>query len=293
MALPYQKHLEWLCFEDMSPKDIRKFYDNVQLPLPTDKDIEETKARIADIPIPKHIKKNVSRGIFKYEENSYWEKIGYGELHAWRCQRPTKYWPAVGRILNHPLMRVALDVCIITGVDYDKITVILPQTFRVDFTDPAIDLYKKFFGNFQAFDRGDWSAYLERLKEDQYVYVRIFAALTKPRDEAMILCGLPPERAFSDFLRNVLASASYKFNYYSRQNTPEADHEARKWAKVGFEAGEKFEKYGAGDVSDFAKLVQTEFEYVEPSITTLDSETAQKMLPNTRTDGNDNPAKPA
>jgi hypothetical protein len=223
--------------------------------------------------------------MFKYEDNSYWEKLGYGELHAWRCDRPTKYWPAVGRIINHPLMRTALDVCIITGMDYDKVSIILPQTFRVDFAEPAIDLYKKIFGNYESFSKLDWTDYLNRLKEDQYVYVRIFSALTKPRDEALLLCGLPAEKAFSDFLKNVLASASYKYNYYARQNTPEADAEARRWAKVGFEAGEKFEKYGAGDVSDFAKLVQTEFEYVTPELETLDQATAQQLLPTSTSSG--------
>ena len=285
MALPFAKHLEWLCFEGMDPKNIRKFYENVQLPLPTDKDINEATARISTMAVPNSVKKAVSRGIFKFEDNSYWEKLGYGELHAWRCDRPTKYWPAVGRIINHPLMRVALDVCIITGMDYDKISILLPQTYRVEFQEPAIDLYKKFFGNFETFQKDDWGDYLERLRDDQYVYIRIFSALTKPRDEALILCGLPAEKAFSDFLRNVLASASYKYNYYVRQNTLAGDAEARKWAKVGFEAGEKFEKYGAGDVSDFAKLVQTEFEYVTPEIPTIDQSTAQQMLPSTKPAG--------
>jgi hypothetical protein len=285
MALPFSKHLDWLCLEGMNPKDIRKFYDNVQLPIPTDKDIEEATARVDALIIPKSVKKSVIRGMFKYEDNSYWEQHGFGELHAWRCNRPTKYWPAVGRILNHPLMRVALDVCTITGVEQEKIAIILPQTFKVEFAEPAIDLYKKIFGNFESFSKQDWTDYLARLKDDQYVYVRIFSALTKPKDEALLLCGLPAEKAFSDFLKNVLASASYKYNYYARQNTPEADAEARRWAKVGFEAGEKFEKYGAGDVSDFAKLVQTEFEYVTPEIETLDQAVAQQLLPSTKGEG--------
>jgi len=171
-------------------------------------------------------------------------------------------------------------------MELDKVAVLIPQTFKVNLTEGAIDLYKKIFGNYESFSKLDWTDYLSRLSNDHYVHVRLFSALTKPRDEALILCGLPAEKAFSDFLRNVLASANYKFNYYMRQNTPEADAEARRWAKVGFEAGEKFEKYGAGDVSDFAKLVQTEFEYVTPDIPTIDQALALQMLPQTMEEKN-------
>ena len=58
-----------------------------------------------------------------------------------------------------------------------------------------------------------------------------------------------------------------------------ADADARKWAKIGFEAGEKFEKYGAADASDFAALVQTEFHYVTSDIPTIDANIAAQIRP--------------
>lgn len=280
MGLPFRKHLEWLCIEEMDTKSIQNFYDNIQLPVPTLKDIEEASARIVNLILPPSVKKNIKKGIYKAEDNFAWEKAGYGELHQWRCSKgKDDTWSQVGKILNHPLMRTSLDVCNIIGMEEDKITVLSSQVYKVQITEDAIRLYKKFFGNFENFGRQDWRDYLSRLSEDHYVYTRIFAALTRPREEALVLCGLPTENQFSDFLKNVLAVANYKFNHYSRQNSKEGDSEARKWAKIGFESGEKFDKFGAADASDFAKLVQTEFEYVTPNFETLDGALASDIRP--------------
>jgi len=279
MGLPYKRHLEWLCLESLETDKIQEFYDNVQLPVPTDEDISAAIAKVETLVIPPVVRKNLRRGLYKKEDNWAWDKLGYGDLHQWRYAGNDPNWEVVGKVLNHPLMRTALDACTVSNMEDERMITMLSQVYKITLTIEALDLYRKYFGNFHSFSRADWKAYLSRVIDDNYVYVRIFSALTRPRDEVLHLCGLPAEGQFSDFLKNVLATASYKFNYYSRQNSPEADTEARRWAKVGFESGEKFEKYGAGDATDFAKLVQTEFEYVTPQIETLDAALAAQIRP--------------
>lgn len=279
MGLPFLKHLEWLVLEGLDLKTIHDFYDNIQLPLPTEQDLEKAQASIDKLPLPPVIKKRVNKGIFKAEDTPYWDKLGYGDLHRWRCGRATLDWTHVGKMLNHPLMRTSLDACLIAGVEQEKIVMLLPQVYNLRLTEGAIALYSKYFGGFQNFTKTDWNNYLERLREDQYVYSRIFAALTKPKEEVLHLCGLPNDKQFSDFLKNVLATANYKFNYYAKQGSSDSDISAVNWAKIGIVAGEKFEKFGAGDASDFAKLVQTEFQYVTPEIETLSPELALEMRP--------------
>lgn len=279
MGLPFKKHLEWLCIEGLETKQIQDFYDNIQLPIPTQNDISKATTHVTSLIVPPAAKKNIAKGLFKKEDSWVWEKHGYGDLHKRRCDSNDSNWSTVGKLLNHPLMRTALDACSICNFEDDKIMVMLSQIYKIQLTQEALDLYRKYFGNFLNFQKTDWKKYLGRLVDDPYVYTRIFAALTKPRDEVLHLCGLPPENVFSDFLKNVLATASYKFNHYARQGSPEAEKEARKWAKVGFEAGEKFDKFGAADASDFAKLVQTEFEYVTPQIDTIDAEIAAQIRP--------------
>ena len=264
----------------MDEKKIQDFYDNIQFPVPTLEDIKAATEKVEDMVITPAMRRNLKRGVYKKEESVFWDKVGYGELHRWRCDSGKDTdWPIVGKLLNHPLMRVALDACTISGFDDEKIIVMLSQVYKINLSQEAVDRYRKFFGNFRDFDRNSWRKYLERIVNDNYVYTRIFAALTRPRDEVLHLCGLPSENAFSDFLKNVLATSAYKFNHYSKRNSPEADAEARKWAKVGFESGEKFEKFGAADASDFAKLVQTEFIYATSEFPTIDANIAAQIRP--------------
>lgn len=279
MSLPFFKHLEWLCLEGTKLKDIQSFYDNIQLPIPTEDDVAKAQDRVDKLMMPPGIKKRLQKMVFKDEDTPVWGRLGFEDLHRWRCNKATKHWSMVGKLLNHPLMRVGLDICIIIKLDLEKARLMLSNTYGLELSDEAVHLYMHYFGNFDNFTKTDWQEYLERLVEDQYVYTRIFAALTKPKDEVLHLCGLPSEKQFSDFLKNVLATASYKFNHYSRQNTVEADSVAMDWAKIGIVSGEKFEKFGAGDISDFAKLVQTEFEYITSPIDTLSPEMAQNIRP--------------
>lgn len=285
MSLPFRRHLEWLVIEGMNLQEVQKFYDNIQLPLPTEEDMELAEAEISRKMVPPGLRRKVSKKIYKAAEAPIWDKLGYGDLFRWRCGHASPEWSQVGRVLNHPLMRTSLDCCIIINMDPDKVEAILPQVFGLPISLAAQDLYKKYFGAFESFDKDSWGGYLERLVEDQYVYTRVFAALTRPKDEVLHLLGLPTEKQFSDFLKNVLATANYKFNYYSRQGTVEADVVAMDWAKVGIVSGEKYEKFGAGDATDFAKLVQTEFEFVTPAIETLSPELALSMRPKTQGEG--------
>ncbi|NBO09710.1 MAG: hypothetical protein EBV30_10310, partial [Actinobacteria bacterium] len=67
--------------------------------------------------------------------------------------------------------------------------------------------------------------------------------------------------------------------HYSRMSTPQADGQARAWAKVGFDAGVKYEKFSASDVQDFAKTVQTEFDYIESDIPTVQPDMLSQIKP--------------
>lgn len=267
MSLPYTRHLEWLTLEGLDDKAIQSFYDGIQLPLPTGDDIQKAHEKTRSLIIPPAVKRNLMKRKYLASDTPVWEKLGYGELHARRVRdRVSAEWEMVGRLLNHPVMRTALDCLLVARYPLERICVLLPQVYGLPLSEAGIGLYQKYFANFEHFQRGDWSAYLDRVREDHYVYVRMFTALTRPVDEVLHLCSLPTEKQFTDFLRNVLAAADYKFKYYLRSNTSEADVHARRWAKVGFEAGERIEKYGASDMTDFAKLVQTEFEYISGEV---------------------------
>ncbi len=289
MILPYQRHLEWLLLEGQSEEQIQKFYYNIQFPKITKASMEAAREKIQRLPLPPMIRRNLNRGVFRMEDNGIWSKLGYGEMHARRCTaKPTREWENVGKLLAHPVMRLAVDCCLITKLDHEKIHQLLPQVYSLPLSVNAISLYEEIFFNCANMDRDDWVKFMDLHREDPYSYQRLYAALTKSTDEVLFLLGLPTQKQYTDFLKNVLAASHFKFQFYMRQNTPDADAEARKWAKVGFEAGEKFEKYGASDITDFAKLVQTEFEYVTPEIPTLTPELLSSVIPTTKEESKEN-----
>lgn len=277
--MPYSKHLEWLLIEGQAPEQITAFYDNIQMPVPTASIIAEHKEKVDKLIIPPGIKKMLQKGVFKQEYKAVWERLGYGEIYGKRCGLEPKIWEELGRILAHPVMRISLDALIICKLDEEKLIQILPSQYSLRISEESLKLYKKYFGNYENFLRGDWKSYLNIVKNDSFIFQRVFTALTKSSDEVLHICGLPTQKQYSDFLRNVLATADYKFKHYSRQNDPGADDAARKWAKIGVDSGEKYEKYGASDANDFAKLVQTEFEYVEQEFATIDEATMESIRP--------------
>lgn len=280
MRFPYAKHLEWLLLEGTPHEEIISFYDNIQLPVPSHEHLATYEEKIASLVIPPGAKKRLLRKQYNKElDLGAWDRLGYGPFFLQRCGEAPQGLSEVGKILNHPVMRIALDCVTIARMDDEKILLLLPQGFNLALSEEALKLYRQYFGNFDDFSKKDWQAYLNLMAEDRYAHTRFFTALTRPADEVLHLCGLPTQKQFSDFLKNVLATANYRFNHYARVGSPEADLHARKWAKVGIEAGEKFEKFGAGDANDFAKLVQTEFEYVTPDIETLDESLAQAIRP--------------
>ncbi len=277
--LPYRKHLEWLLIEGMDAEKIVAFYDNIQMPIPSAKDIDDAKQKVDSLLIPPGVKRALQKSIFKEEHKVVWEKLGYGEIFGKRCGLQEAAWDEVGKILANPVLRICVDSLIISKLHEEKLISMIHSEFSVKLTPESLSIYKLNFANFTDFARKDWIDYLKRLEEDQYAYHRVFTALTRGTDEVLHLCGMPTQKQYSDFLRNVLATSDYKFKHYSRQNSVDADIEARKWAKVGVESGEKFEKYGASDVTDFSKMVQTEFEYVEQEFPTLGDELLTSIRP--------------
>jgi len=281
MSLPYRHHILWQLIEDRSDSDITAFYDNIQLPKPTAADLSQCRDKLSDMVIPPFALRNIKKDKVTAADVAVWNKLGFSEIYAKRTGDTVLelVWLNVSKLLNNPVMRVAIDCGLLVGLQPEELSQMASQSFGTGVDDAVLALYRKYFFDCGSFLKSDWRNYLRALQEDTYTHQRIYAALTKPRDEVLFMVGLPNKRQFSDFLRNVLATSDYKFRYYARQNNQESDDESRKWAKVGFDAGVRLEKFSATDATDFSKLVQTEFEYITPQILTISPEMLNEVRP--------------
>ena len=279
MNLPYAKGLIWLYLEGQSDLDVTKQFDEVTLPLPDTETILEYKELAAQLPLSPSTHKRLS--LKKHDENDekLFKKLGYEELYLKTVGKAPEAWAEVYRLLRNPACRVAVDVGILCRYPIEDLAQMVPAVFQEPLTEKGLLLYQKYFFDSTQMSRADWRVYLKICAEIPYLYVRYHAALTKPKKEAMYLAGLPTKPAFTEFLKGVLATAEYKFEYYSRHNNQLSDGQARAWAKVGFDAGVRYEKFSASDVTDFSKSVQTQFEYVETDIATIDSNLLSEVKP--------------
>ena len=268
--LPFHRHLKWLILDGFDNATIHQFYDNIQFPIPSTEQIEQADEQLKTLIIPGATRRRLAKRIFDEGDQGVWKKHGFEEIYLHTLKKID--WPEIGRVLNHPVMRVALDCCLISSVDTEKITQLLPVTFSLAMSPESIAVYKKYFLDVDLMNKSDWQSYLRILQPDRYVHERIFAALTRNQDEVLHLVGLPTKTQFGTMLKNIMSTAHYRFEYYSRQMTPESQEEARKWAKVMIEAGVKHDRYSAADATDFSDLVQTEFIHLDTKIETISSE---------------------
>ena len=283
--------MKWLCFEELPEDDIKKFYDNIQFVAPAKAHLAASEDYRKSIMVPPITKRRLLRKMFSVEDQAVWKKHGFEEIYLHRMGQAD--WSELGKILNHPVMRVALECCIIMGMDDETLTQLLPAVYTLPLSPNTIALFRKYFFDVADWGRNEWQTYLRLLLDDRYTYIRIFSALTKNKDEVLHLVGLPSSTQFGTMLKNIMNTAHYKFEHYARQGSEEAQDEARKWAKVLIDAGVKHDKYAATDATDFSSLIQTSFEYIQDQIETITPEMISEVKPQLQQSSDKGPDAPS
>lgn len=280
MRVPYQRHLVWLILTGKDREKISTIYDRLTIPKPTKETLDEVEQLVLEkFPIPSSTRRRLERKTYSDQDMSFFEMIRFGYLYKVtfgdeKDKLQKIHQELQERILEHPTLRIAIECCLIKKMDPDEIVALAQAGYGVYLSKEAVEQFRSIFFDIEGFTKDDWRAYLAHVAEAQenYMYSRYFAALTKHKDEVMHLVGLPTKKTFAAFLETVLVTSDYKFKFYSRQNTLEGDRAARYWADVGVKAGERYEKFAAKDVTDFANTVQTEFEYVNDEIPMADAD---------------------
>lgn len=268
--LPFQRHLKWLIIEGVSFEAAADLYDNIQLPKPSLEHFKALQDDVETLPLSPATKRRLEKKIYHENDLFVLKKLGFEEIYLQRTKKSD--WSEVLKIINSPIMRVAIDCCLVANVPDEEICQLVVAAHNFQLSESTINVYKRYFLDVDVMRKNDWQAYLNLLADDKYTYSRIFTALTKSRDEVLHLIGLPTKAQFGTMLKNVMSTSHYRFEYFARQNSPEAQDQARKWAKVLMEAGAKHDKFGATDATDFSQLVQTEFVHIDGTIETVSPE---------------------
>ena len=232
--------------------------------IPTEAQYQLAQALVDGLVMPPITKRRLARKIHTVDDQLVWKKHGFEDIYL--HQMGKNDWSELGRVLNHPVMRVALECCLVAKLTIEEISQLLPSVYSLALSEQTIETYIRYFFDFESMKKNDWQQYLQQIAEDRYTHTRLFFALTRPQEEVLHAAGLPSRAQFGTMLKNVMNTANYRFEYYARQQSPESQEEARKWAKLMMDAGVRHEKFGSTDATDFSKLIQTQFEYIDEPI---------------------------
>ena len=277
--LPYHRALLWLFVEQRDERYVEQQFDELSLPLPDKDELQEYQTLATSLTLSPLTLKRIGQNKYDANDHGFLKKLGYEEIYLKTVGQASPAWNDVRSLVRNPVARTAVDVGILCKYTLDDLAQMIPPVFQEKTTEEGLALYRKYFFDDVQMTKADWRSYLKLCSTLPFLYVRYHAALTKNKKEAMFLAGLPSKSAFTEFLKNVLATAEYKFEYYSRHNNQTSDAQARHWAKVGFDAGVRHERYSSNDVTDFSKAVQTEFRELREDIPTITTDMLSEVKP--------------
>lgn len=178
-------------------------------------------------------------------------------------------------ILVDPKLRLTINGLLTKGVPHEDICKTVNPRFSCMLKPDDLAVYENAFWNPRRMARQDWRNLLEAVGPRERNI--LFSALTESLDDLKALLELPAKTNVSDALQYLLSQAYRKAKHYLNVNAPNADAEARAWIKETVNLADKYEKYRSGDIMDFGKELQMEFEYIGSDFPTPDEQVMQEV----------------
>lgn len=204
-----------------------------------------------------------------------WMKI-LGIEDMWLFEKPFRrqdhtWVKLVYDINTDPVLRISINALLVKGVKIEDVAEIVGRKYSTLLKPLHVELYRKVFFDPARMTRAAWRSYLGVLEPADRAIM--FTALTEDVNTLKTELGLPSVTSLSDSLQYLFSSAYQKSRFYLKQTSPIANDEARKWISTTIHLADKYDKYKAGDVADFSKTLQMEFEFIDHDFPTPDAET--------------------
>jgi hypothetical protein len=178
-------------------------------------------------------------------------------------------------IHDDPKLRMTINALVMKGVKSHDIIQAIQAKFATPLREVHIDLYRRVFFDPRRLTRTDWRRYLKRVSDqEQKIY---FLALTEPLDILKSELDLPAKVSVSSMLQGLLTRSYQKARIHLEDGGAGSAKEAREWISQVLAIADKYEKYRSADQSDFSQSLQLEFDFVETTFETPDSETLREV----------------
>lgn len=174
-----------------------------------------------------------------------------------------------------PKLKLALQALITKGEKDKEICQLLNLKFSYMLKDEHIALYRKYFWSPGRMTRADWRNYLRECED--YEKSVFFVVLTEPLNVVKTLLDLPSKADITGVYNKVFTQCAQKVEHYMRLSSKETNAEARQWISTMLTLGDKIKKYETGDIEDFSKTIQLEFDFVQNTFPTPDEQTIKEF----------------
>lgn len=276
---PYELYVRFLITKGFeSLEDVNKQLTELSLKPITQDEFERQFKTVHDA-LPKPISNNIAHK--RYTEGTFlqWMKVlEVAELWDYEpaFKTPEKAWiKLVYDIGYDPQLRMAIQALLVKGMAHQDICQTLNLKFSYMLRPEHLALYERFFWSPRRMTRGAWREYLKLCDEREKALM--FTALTESLDVVKTYLELPATVNISETLQYLLTNSYQKAKHYLRLSTKESNAEARAWIGQVISLADKYEKHRTGDVEDFGKTLQMEFEFIDTEFPTPDEQTLSEL----------------
>lgn len=271
MTKPYDLYLRFLITKGCaSVDDVNEYLDDLSLPYITKKEFEDQHNLVHNA-VPRPISDQIADQAF-HGDFIKWMKF-LGVVDFWYFEKPFRheshrYIKLVHDIHQDVLMRATINALLIKGAMRKDICADINAKFSYMLKESHVEMYDKFYWNVRRMTRKGWKAYIRLTKE--FDTASLFSALTDDLEVMRMKLELSSKANISGTLQFFFTQSSQRAKEYLRLRSPENDKEARSWMKISMDLADKYAKHRTGDVEDFGKTLQLEFDYVENNFATPD-----------------------
>lgn len=274
VKLPYTKYIYFLLvLHRFDQKKINEILDKSERLLPTGEQYAQFKKYLTEtIPISKETKKlllgKTNKIENKAEFESYLRKLGIYELFANRYKiEEHKKCSVCEMLFLEKDFYPELQAFIFKAFTNYEIINFFKDKHNIELLISDLDYYRDIFLPIFALSRDEWKDYIKAVKKREQAF--LITALKKDPHYLRLDTGAETKVQYSNILQFFMASSFRKF-----QETMNLDSsEARNWARLTMNAGDRKQKLTPSDANQFLKDVQMAFDFEEnqmPSIDELD-----------------------
>lgn len=273
MRTPYDRYIRFLITRGKEDTEsINDVLKDLGLPEISEGEFDAQASLVFDS-VPQSVAKQIETQKFEGDFLKYMAVLDVKEL--WLYEKEFKdedfrYLKLVYDIHYDPRLKVALNALLIKGMRVDDLCQAMNLKFASMLKIDHVQMYEKFFWSITRMTRKDWKGHLKKCKEfEQSV---LFTCFSDDLEAVKVSLELPAKTAVADMLQYLLSQSFQKAKHYLRFSSKDQNSEARLWIDQTIKLSDRYEKHRTGNMEDFSKVLQMEFDYIESDFMTPDEQ---------------------